>query len=721
MNAKSKVGIVGGILFIAVVSYSVFLLHINQKVLRNNQATVAALRINQHLHKTGVMLQSYNRILANHIQHVDVSPGSFQIQRLDIEQELVLLNQLLLQSDQSRANLKALIATFMSQDFGKSSFRVNGSGQKKKLLKHLEDTRFLQQGIEQLLLQNEDFLHQKAEAGSTLGLLLFRLTVLGSVFLLFVFVVCFWFLWNTFRRQRAAEEKERESDLKRRVHEKLLQAIVDNSPSIIYLKDQEGRYTLVNERFKKLMHLPEFSIIGKTHKEIVARDYVQYKQSDEAGILETGEPSEFVEQIFLYREKRDFLTIKFPLRDVNGQIFGLGGICTDITDRTRYENELKQARKIAEDSKNNQERFLANMSHEIRTPVNNVIGVTNLLDSTPLTDEQKEYLSIIRQSSNILIVIVNDILDLSKIRAGMLDVNKEQVDFRQLARQIIMSFKVRADQKGIDLEYVVDECLPSNLLADPVRISQILSNLVNNAVKFTSIGVVKLMIEVASLQDDVCMVKFVISDTGIGIHASKLNLIFSSFTQSESNTARDYGGTGLGLAIVKELTQLMGGTVNVISEPGRGSTFEVQMPFALQKGGKAPLPDFYQVSDVCLNGKSILVVEDNLLNQNVARQTLQRAGGAVEVADNGFVALFLLKERKFDLVLMDMYMADMDGIETTLKIRNELKLSTPVIALTAAAMKEDQEMCMKAGMNGYVTKPFVADELVTTILRTLSN
>ena len=518
-----------------------------------------------------------------------------------------------------------------------------------------------------------------------------------------------------------AEERERASDLERSRHEKLLQAVVDNSPSIIYLKDTAGRYSLVNERFKKLVNLPETAILGKTHQELVAGDYVQYLQADESTVLETGEPLECLEQVRIYRDNRDYFTIKFPLRDGTGEIFGLGGISTDITDRTRYESELKLARKVAEDSKNSQEKFLANMSHEIRTPVNNVIGITNLLESTQLTAEQREYLAIIKQSSSMLIVIVNDILDLSKIRAGMLDIDKEPTDIPALVKQACSNFRLKADRKAIALTCSTDPQIPALLMADPVRLNQILSNLINNAVKFTTFGEVKVSVEALSVQEDVSMLNFKVKDTGIGIHPAKLNMIFNSFTQSDTHIARQYGGTGLGLAIVNELSLLMGGKVSVKSEPAQGSTFEVRMPFSSFNEVNGNHQQSACDLEKGLEGRSILIVEDNLLNQNVARQTLQKAGGLVEVADNGFVALFLLKEKKFDVVLMDMHMADMDGIETTLKIRNELRLATPVIALTAAAMKEDQELCMKAGMNGYVTKPFLASELLTTILRTLSN
>ncbi len=433
-------------------------------------------------------------------------------------------------------------------------------------------------------------------------------------------------------------------------------------------------------------------------------------------VLDKGQVQERVDKVTIYKEERDFLTIKFPLRNQKGDIFGLGGIATDITDRTRYENELKLARKTAEDAKRAQERFLANISHELRSPINGVVGMSNLLDLTPLTDDQKEYTELIRSSSTILIALINDILDLSKMQAGMLHLEKIPFDFRILIDGVILSYKAKSEEKNIKVYSCIDSAVPTCLVGDPTRLSQIISNLLSNAVKFTNAGEIRISAEQKTSTEDLVWLEIKVIDTGTGIPYEVKEKIFDSYVQSNTSISRQYGGTGLGLAIIKELAQLQSGEVRVESELGVGSTFSVTLPFGLSSEEvETEIEGPPEV--LMLEGKNILVIDDNSINQRVAKESLESAGMNVEVADNGFVGLFLLKQHVFDAILLDINMPGMDGYETARKIRNELKLKIPIIAVTANVLNEDRDLCYQVGMTGFISKPYSISELLTEINR----
>ncbi len=541
-----------------------------------------------------------------------------------------------------------------------------------------------------------------------------KVSIIGSIFMFIVVLGSYIYIKNSFKKQALAEAKEMASEAKRKENEKLLQAILDNCTVAIFLKDKNFRYTLVNKSFEQLLQVDHENIIGKTHDEVVGKTHTEETTVIEDQILSTGEIQKITELIYHKHQTRYYLTTKFPLLDVEGEVFGLGGITTDITEQTEYENELTQARELAEAAKISQQRFLANMSHEIRTPMNGVIGMTNLLDSTPLNPEQEDYVEVIRQSSNILMLLINDILDVSKMQAGMLKLEKIPFEVRESIKQIFLSYKPLADEMGTALNYEVDASTPDFLLGDPLRLNQIISNLVNNAIKFTPSGSVSIKVSATKEEDALFALKVDVIDTGIGIPADKLTDVFKSFTQSSTSTTRKYGGTGLGLAIVKELVEMQKGTVHLVSELHAGSTFTVIIPFPLAEVDKTiQRKSKNEQKFASLKNKKILVVEDNLINQKVAKQILLKAGfETVDIADNGYKALEILQKKVYDAVLMDVQMPEMDGMETTRHIRNELKLSLPIIALTASALPEDREVCLKAGMNEYVTKPFLPEDLL---------
>ncbi len=387
----------------------------------------------------------------------------------------------------------------------------------------------------------------------------------------------------------------------------------------------------------------------------------------------------------------------------------------------RINEELVKAKKAAEAAAEAKSIFLANMSHEIRTPMNGIIGMVDILKKTPLTPEQKEYVQIIESSGENLLTIINDILDYSKIEAGRIELEKIPINLREEINNVVKILQIQADRKNLPLIVEINDDVPQYLIGDPVRLKQIIINLVNNAIKFTEKGSIRIIVEKQQINGTKAHLLFKVIDTGIGISEEGKKRLFKSFSQVDRSTTRKFGGTGLGLAISKNLTEMMGGEIGLESEVGAGSTFwftvvlEITDKENYEKNHKTEkIDDIKEKLKVKLN---VLLVEDNVINQKVALVNLNNLGHNTDVANNGKEAVEMFRKKEYDLIFMDIQMPEMDGIEATKKIReieknNNAIRKIPIIAMTANTMEGDKEKYLQAGMNDYVSKPFKQKELV---------
>jgi PAS domain S-box-containing protein len=672
------------------------------------------------------------------------------------------------------------------------------------------------------------------------------------------------------------ERKQAEQAL--RDSEALYHSLVETLPLNVFRKDLQSRFTFGNKLFCQTLGKPLEQFIGKTDFDFYPAELAEKYRLDDRRVIEQREILNDVEEHYKPDGEKIYVQVlKTPVYDSRGEVIGTQAIFWDVSDRRRAMEEMRNAKEAAESANRAKSAFLANMSHEIRTPMNAIIGMTELVLETELNAEQREYLDLVKKSADSLLAVINDILDFSKVEAGRLELDTVAFSLRDHIGDTLNTLAPRAYQKGLELASHVTADVPETLLGDPLRLGQILVNLVGNALKFTERGEVVVTVSREQGAEDsrhnghdtgplhqraeACTLHFSVRDTGIGVPPDKRDLIFDPFTQADGSTTRQYGGTGLGLAIARRLVEMMGGRIWIDSEPGKGSTFHFTARLGIQKeptdhavpvevasiqgmpvlvvddnatnrrileemlshwqmratsvdSGPAALDVLVQAAhsgepfplvllDVQMPGMdgymlaerirqlpgiagptlllltsssqageiarrkelginvalskpikqadlwkaimrvlgmplsvdsrpepsseraargtrrlSILLAEDNLVNQKLAVRLLERRGHQVVVANNGREAVEMLKRQHFDAILMDVQMPEMDGYEATAAIRREEQTTgkhIPILAMTAYAMKGDRERCLEVGMDGYISKPVRAKELFESL------
>ncbi|MBC7793180.1 MAG: response regulator [Clostridia bacterium] len=499
-----------------------------------------------------------------------------------------------------------------------------------------------------------------------------------------------------------------------------------NAPVGIFRMDAQKRCLFVNDRWSGISLLPAHQAAGFGWVNVVhPSDRDSVLRDMDAAILAKREVSKEFRFSLPNGSERWVHLRMVGIRNAMNEVVQYVGTVIDLTERKMVEESLVSAKEAAEDATRSKSEFLANMSHEIRTPMNGVIGMTELALQTDLTVEQREYVATARDSAESLLTIINDILDFSKIEARKLELEIVPFSVRAMVNKAVNTLALRASDKGLTLRHELDADVPDYVEGDSVRLQQVIVNLLNNAVKFTEHGGVTLNVAVKHVNDERVALAFSVRDTGIGISLEEQASIFKAFTQADGATTRKFGGTGLGLTISSSLVLMMNGAIEVESVVGRGSNFYFTVTFPLAKQSQIEARNESPASDVLRVGRptkqlTLLVAEDNVINRRLAIRLLEKAGHIVVAVENGALALTAVDQTRFDCVLMDVQMPEMDGLASTQAIRMREKLRgghIPIIALTAQAMLGDRERCFEAGMDAYVSKPLDAATLYDAIYR----
>jgi len=525
-----------------------------------------------------------------------------------------------------------------------------------------------------------------------------------------------------------SERKESEMLLQQSYDEK--EALLASIPAIVFIKDIKSQYLFGNQNLLDMLNIEHEALIGKTDYDIFPKQLAESFAKTDRMVIESDKPVVSEDELVQGVDGKISCTYttKVPLHDSDGNVIGTVGTAFDISALKEVEAELLEAKQHAEEANQEKTRFLANMSHEIRTPMNGIIGMTNLISKMQLNRKQEEYLSILNEASEALLEIINDVLDISKIEAGKIEIENSTFDFSKVVSSVFQMFTFRAIEKNIETTYHFDENVPEYLSGDSARLKQVLRNLLSNALKFTDKGKIILKIGLVVKESERVIVEMTVEDTGIGISNENIERVFGSFTQSDISTTRKYGGTGLGLNITKNLVDLMGGSIDVESVVDEGSKFRVVIPFhnadeneviKLHDKQKS-LPQTLSRTKLDLK---VLVAEDNYINQIYVTELLKMYVNTYTVVGNGIEAINKYKEEYFDCILMDIQMPIMDGINATKEIRRLEKDSEkriPIIALTASALTNEVKKFLNVGIDAYILKPINEEKLVN-ILENINN
>lgn len=507
------------------------------------------------------------------------------------------------------------------------------------------------------------------------------------------------------------------TDIKEFVRKGLFyKSVVEDGSDIVFIVDYNGEILYHNDSVEDTLGYKSKSLVGKKFFDLILPGTLSQFRRDYKTST-TKRFNESVEFQFLCMDKSykylEFNSINLKHKEkINALILD----CRDITQRKEDAAELLRAQKA-------KEQFLANVSHEIRTPINGIAGMATLLSQNPTIKEQATYLNAIKSAADNLKVIINDILDLASIESGKLNFEKIGFNLNDLLHSVVDSFSVQSAQKGIALNYLLDENISKVLIGDPFRLNQILINLIGNALKFTYGGHIGIKCQLEKENNKTQHIRIDVADTGVGIPADKLNRIFESFSQADASITRKYGGTGLGLTIVKQLVELQNGKVSVSSIENKGTTFSIIIPYSI--GNAAEIEDQSSVfkgkkeRQTNLKDLRILLAEDNDINRLYATSILKMWGCSADVAENGYVALEKVRNNDYDIILMDIQMPVMDGFEASkaIKMSGAPKNQIPIIALTANSSAIDIEKCLAAGMIDCIGKPFTPENLFAVLLK----
>jgi len=510
--------------------------------------------------------------------------------------------------------------------------------------------------------------------------------------------------------RRTAELQEANQRIQKEFDEKsaaeaAFRTVFESSPIGITLADRNGRYVDVNRAAEDLMGVPKASVIGRDPVEL---GWIEYPEDYEAVRCALGEGRDLDAHELIYRNpKRGKRTGLLWARRVTiaGVPYALCFIL-DISERKQMEEELVRARLGADAAAQAKSLFLANMSHEIRTPLNGILGLSLLLEQESVPDGLRQMVGLLRASGEVLRRILDDVLDFSKIESGRLELEEAPFELRACLEWSFELFRKAAAEKNLECRLRLDDRLPARVLGDATRLRQVTANLMSNAVKFTHQGSIEMEAQLAEAAPPGGrhLIRVSVRDTGIGIPEDRMNRLFQSFSQVDASTSRYYGGTGLGLAISKRLVEMMGGNIRVESRAGEGTTFEFTFPAGTVADVESAAQTAESASPI---GLKILVAEDNKVNQLVILRMLQKMGCQPDLACDGPSAVRMVEANSYDVVLMDLHMPGVDGLEATRQIRRmpAARSCIPIVALTASASSEDRSRCLAAGMNDYLTKP----------------